>query len=265
MINQDIEEIKTPEFVSLQFRLAGLGSRGAAMILDLILTGIVNLILVLLLILLDQSSISFLEDSPWTAAIFILIVFAVNWGYFFAGEYFFAGKTIGKKIVGIRVISDNGHSITLLSSFIRNLLRIVDMLPFAYFIGMLMVFFHPRHKRLGDLAAGTIVVHERKTKVKKKTTTIEKEIERLGVSKDDLHLEEWALRSLQMKDWNLIKTYSSRLLQLPEAERGQLTRQVAVILLPKIGIDIAAKNDRELEQALLMLYLKLKDEFEYEL
>src|SRR4051812_2709416 len=124
-------DIKTPEFVSLQFQIAGLGSRSAAFIIDqLILMAFNILSVVLLFFTLDGMSkmeFLFIEDSL-PIAITIIALFIINWGYFFAFEFFSGGRTFGKKLMGIRVIQENGHSITLLSSFIRNLIRIIDSL-----------------------------------------------------------------------------------------------------------------------------------------
>jgi len=266
-MNEDHLDIKTPEYVSIQFQLAGLGSRAAAFIIDQLLLAVVNiLIFVLLFYVMDGiSSMQFLTESFIPIAITIIILFIVNWGYFFAFEFFSGGRTIGKKIIGIRVIQENGHSITLLSSFIRNLIRIIDSLPTAYFLGIIMIFFHPKHKRLGDLVAGTIVVHERKAKRKKKLTPIEKEIETRGLTKDDIVIDEWTLKSLGMKEWKLISTYVSRYPQVPIEEREQLTKQVAEILLPKMGLEVEGKRETDLENALLVLYLILKDEWQFEL
>lgn len=201
-----------------------------------------------------MSSVSF--------AVAIIIIFVLNWGYFFALEYFYGGKTIGKKILGVRAIQENGHSLTLLSSFIRNLLRIIDMLPASYLLGMIMIFFHPAHKRLGDVVAGTIVVHERK---REKSPAIEKEIDRRNLDSSDLEIDDWAMRSFGKKEWNLLYTYSQRFLQLPDAEREQLTNQLAAILLPKAGLSTENKRTEELENQLLVLYLILREDWEYQL
>lgn len=261
--------IKTPEFVSIQFQLAGLGSRAAAYLLDQFILAVVNIlvIIVLLILLSGGTSFSALDDeiSSIIFGIAIIGLFIFNSGYYIFMEFYFGGKTIGKKILGIRVIQDNGHSLTLLSSFIRNFMRIVDSLPASYLTGLLMIFFHPKHKRVGDLVAGTIVVHERKVKRLGKLTPIEKEIQKRGLSKHDISIEEFSLRALNAQDWNLVRTYSSRLLQLPLEERHDLTKQVAEILFPKLGWDTTGKNTRELEDSLLILYLILKDEWEYEL
>ncbi|MBZ5751565.1 RDD family protein [Metabacillus rhizolycopersici] len=268
-MNQEQVDIKTPEFVSLQFQSAGLGSRTAAFIIDQLILMTVNVIIIigLGLVLYGFDDLFYLADEfmSYPIAITLIVLFLLNWGYFFVLEYFSGGKTIGKRVVGIRVIQENGHSLTILSSFIRNLVRIIDSLPANYLVGMLMIFFHPKNKRIGDLVAGTIVVHERKTKKKSRLSAIEKEIERRGLSKDDVEIEEWAFRSLGAKEWNLVKTYSHRLLQLPKDERVQLTNKMAEILLPKIGIEIEGKEASELENALLTLYLFLKEEWEFEL
>jgi uncharacterized RDD family membrane protein YckC len=265
-MNQDQMEIKTPEYVSLQFQVAGLGSRAAAFIIDQILLNIVNLLalIVVWLIMKGTSPLPFFWDTL-PIAITIIVLFIINWGYFFAFEFFSGGRTIGKKLIGIRVIQENGHSITLLSSFIRNLMRVIDTLPTAYFLGIIMVFFHSKHKRLGDLVAGTIVVHERKAKRKKRLTPIEKEIASRGISKDDLIIDKWAFKAFTAKDWKLMNTYAGRFTQLPLVEKNQLTIQIAEILLPKIGQDVLGKNEQELEDTLLVLYLNLRDEWEFEL
>src|SRR3954466_15565753 len=125
-MNEDHVDLKTPEFVSIQFQIAGLGSRSAAFIIDQLLLMLVNIlaVIVLLLVLNGMSSLPFfmMLDNTLPIAITIIALFVVNWGYFFSFEYFSGGRTLGKKLMGIRVIQENGHSITLLSSFIRNLL-----------------------------------------------------------------------------------------------------------------------------------------------
>lgn len=267
-MEKDQVGIKTPEFVSIQFQLAGLGSRAAAYLLDQLILTLANVIVVIILLVLLTGSASFsaLSDEL-TSIIFgvaIVLLFIINWGYFVFMEFYFGGKTIGKRALGIRVIQENGHSLTLLSSFIRNFLRIVDSLPASYLTGLLMIFFHPQHKRVGDLVAGTIVVHERKAKRLGKLTPIEKEIQKRGLSKHDITIDEFSLRSLNAQDWNLIRTYSTRLLQLPLEERYDLTKRVADILFPKVGWDISGKSTHEVEDALLVLYLNLKDEWEFE-
>ena len=183
-MNQEQVDIKTPEFVSLQFQLAGLGSRTAAFIIDQLILMIVNVIIIICLgfVLYGFDDLFYLADEfmSYPIAITLIVLFLLNWGYFFVLEYFSGGKTIGKRVVGIRVIQENGHSFTILSSFIRNLVRIIDSLPANYLVGMLMIFFHPKNKRIGDLMAGTIVVHERKAKKKIGYLLLKRKLNREG-------------------------------------------------------------------------------------
>lgn len=267
-MNQEQVDIKTPEFVSLQFQSAGLGSRSAAFIIDQIILTIVNILIIigLLLFLYGFNDLFYWDDlMSFPIAITIIGIFVINWGYFFALEYFSGGKTIGKRLIGIRVIQDNGHSLTLLSSFIRNLLRIIDSLPASYLLGIVMVFFHSKNKRIGDLVAGTIVVHERRTKNTRKLSPLDKEINSRGLTKENSIIEGLVLRSLGKKEWELLKTYSNRILQLKVEEREQLTKKVAEILFPKIGLNVQGKTNEELENNLFILYLLLRDEWEFEL
>ncbi len=267
-MNTEQVDIKTPEYVSLQFQAAGLGSRAAAFIIDSLILIAINILIVIALIIgLNASFFDYFQsDIPsYLFAGIIILMFVLNWSYYFLLEYFTGGRTLGKKALGIRVIQENGHSITLLSSLIRNFLRIIDMLPVNYLVGMLMIFFHSKHKRLGDLVAGTIVVHERRGKKKKKNSKLDKLIAKKGISAEVGLVDEWALRSLGAKEWKLLKTYAERFNTLNTDDRIVLTRKMADILFPKIGLDPTSKHYDELEDMLLMLYLQMKEEWEYEL
>ncbi|KMJ59476.1 RDD domain containing protein [Bacillus sp. LL01] len=267
-MNTEQVDIKTPEYVSLQFHAAGLGSRAAAFIIDSLILIAINILIVIALIFGLNASLFdyFQSDIPsYLFAGVIILMFILNWSYFFLLEYFTGGRTLGKKVLGIRVIQENGHSITLLSSLIRNFLRIIDMLPVNYLVGMLMIFFHSKHKRLGDLVAGTIVVHERRGKKKKKATKLDKLIAEKGLSTEVRLVDEWALKPLGAKEWKLLKTYAERFESLSTDDRIVLTRKIADILFPKIGLDPTSKHYDELEDMLLVLYLQMKEEWEYEL
>ena len=91
----------------------------------------------------------------------MLLVFALSWGYFIFFELVWNGQTPGKRVVGIRVLTSRGEPVTLVHSLVRNLVRLVDALPSAYMIGSIAILVTRRSQRLGDLAAGTIVVRER--------------------------------------------------------------------------------------------------------
>ena len=151
-------EVETPEHVVLDLEIAGVGSRALAAILDmLILIGGMFGVFVTFSILVGFG----LSLGPWGSAILLLGGFAVWTGYFLFFEGWRRGQTPGKRLVGIRVLMDTGHAVTPAAAAVRNLLRVADFLPPPYFLGAVLVAFHPRGKRLGDLVAGTIVARDR--------------------------------------------------------------------------------------------------------
>jgi hypothetical protein len=95
----------------------------------------------------------------------LLALFVVEWGYYVACERFMNGASIGKRVLHLRVVRSDGLPIGFPESLLRNLLRAADFLPFGYALGVLVAFVDPRFRRLGDLAASTMVVVERRQPV----------------------------------------------------------------------------------------------------
>lgn len=158
-------EIETPEQVVISYTVAGVGSRAAAAIIDaLILTGISLGALVLLSQarrIAGAGSIVALGGA-WLFALYILLQFALIWGYYVLFEALRDGQTPGKRYLGLRVVQDGGYSISFSASAVRNLLRIVDGQPgFSYGVGIVVAALSSQGKRLGDMVAGTFVVQER--------------------------------------------------------------------------------------------------------
>lgn len=152
--------ITTPEHVELVFELAGLGSRFIALLVDTLIQtlGIIVLGLIYLAVVKFFSLAGIQSLSPWILAILILAIFLLISGYFLYFEVKSNGQTPGKRMVGIRVIRDSGHPVDFRSALLRNMMRIVDMLPSTYAVGFIAVFFSPQHRRLGDTVAGTLVI-----------------------------------------------------------------------------------------------------------
>ncbi|HET7465686.1 MAG TPA: RDD family protein [Candidatus Dormibacteraeota bacterium] len=148
--------VSTPERVSFGYQVAGLGTRGIAQVLDL-------LIVLGLLVALLFGSIAigaFTNNAVIFDLIWILGSFVVVFGYFWASEAFWSGQTIGKKAFRLRAVGDRGEPLTFLQAGIRNVVRIVDFLPYGYGVGLITMFINGKGKRLGDLAAGTLVVKD---------------------------------------------------------------------------------------------------------
>ena len=147
--------IRTPENVAFHFELAGVGSRALAYVIDVLVMAIA---LALLGAVLSIVGIAF---SGLAAALYFVAAFAVQWGYG-AGFELAYGRTPGKRAAGIRVVQQNGLPITPAQAAIRNLVRVVDMLPLFFLAGVTSALCDERGRRLGDLAAGTVVVRMRR-------------------------------------------------------------------------------------------------------
>ncbi|MHB8637712.1 MAG: RDD family protein [Fimbriimonadaceae bacterium] len=148
----------SPEKTVLSYRLASLGSRIGAHIIDLLLAGIVAFILAMLLMFLAQSG----DFGQQLAGVATPIVVASFFLYFILLEGLWNGQTLGKKALGIRVRMADGTPITFQGALGRNLLRVADLLPSMYFVGLAAIFTTPRAQRFGDLVSGTIVTHEKR-------------------------------------------------------------------------------------------------------
>ncbi len=142
-------KVETPEGIDLILRPAGLVPRALAFAIDLAIRGLVLLLMFIVLGLLGQFGMGLAT----------LLLFLVTWWYMVLFEVLNQGRSPGKQWLGLRVIHDDGTPIGWAASLTRNLLRFVDLLPFGYTLGILSCLNHPAFKRLGDIAAGTLVVY----------------------------------------------------------------------------------------------------------
>jgi uncharacterized RDD family membrane protein YckC len=148
--------VATPERVSFGYQVAGLGTRAIAQLLDLlIVSGI------LIAIGLAAFAAGALLGSPTLSDLITLVGgFIVVFGYFWVSEAMWSGQTIGKKVFRLRAVGDRGEPLTFMQAGVRNIVRIVDFLPYGYGVGLIVLFANGKGKRLGDLAAGTVVVKD---------------------------------------------------------------------------------------------------------
>jgi uncharacterized RDD family membrane protein YckC len=149
--------ISTPERVAFQYEIAGIGSRFLAQIIDSL---IITVILIAITILAAALGGVF-GSGELAILVEVILGFILLAGYFLVSEAAWNGQTLGKRSARLRVVGDHGEPLTIAQAAIRNLVRIVDFLPFFYGIGMLTLFINGRGKRLGDFAAGTLVVRDR--------------------------------------------------------------------------------------------------------
>lgn len=148
--------VETPERVRFRHRIAGPGRRGMAWLLDAVVSAALLLAAGALLSLLQP--VAPLYNAG--LGLFLLAFFFVQWGYGVLFEWVLSGRTPGKLALGLRVVRDDGGPATLPDFALRNLLRTADWLPFGFAVGASCMLVDHRLRRIGDLAAGTIVVVE---------------------------------------------------------------------------------------------------------
>ena len=148
--------VATPERVSFDFQIAGLGTRAIAQIIDLLIVSLVEVA-----VLFFGFGAGTLSNSSTVAGLVIIVLSFINvFGYFWVSEALWSGQTVGKKVFRLRAVGDRGEPLTFMQAGVRNIVRIVDFLPYGYGIGMIVLFANGKGKRLGDLAAGTLVVKD---------------------------------------------------------------------------------------------------------
>jgi len=142
-------EVITPEGVPLHLPAAGPVPRALAWAIDFVIR--VGALLLL--------SIPLMFLGEFGQGLYLGLMFLLMWAYTIVQEACW-GRTLGKRVLGLRVVAQDGAPIGWMAAITRNLLRTVDMLPFAYALGLLSSLFDRNGRRLGDLVAGTVVVHD---------------------------------------------------------------------------------------------------------
>jgi len=225
----DQHTIETPEQMSLDLPMAGIGSRFLAIAVDTLIqfgVGLVALIVVGLLGVTGALS-GIQQSSVWLVAGLVFLVFLLMYGYFAIFEIIWNGQTPGKRIAGIRVVKDSGRPLTAAETIGRNLLRIVDQLPGFYAIGVLVALLNAKNKRIGDFIAGSIVVREASlSELKPVWQTPDAAAARsaapLGGAK------------LSIEDLGLIDTFLNRRQSLTPDVRSRMAHQILDRLKPKL-------------------------------
>jgi uncharacterized RDD family membrane protein YckC len=156
---------ETPEGILLELRPAGVSARFYAFLIDWLIR--------LAIIYAALIAVSFLQMSGLGYALLLILAFALEWFYPVLFELSRSGSTPGKKIFGLRVVMDNGLPITPGASLTRNLLRVADFLPFLFGFALISMLLRRDCKRLGDIAAATLVVHDTRAAAKIELSQVE--------------------------------------------------------------------------------------------
>lgn len=147
-----IHQVETPEGIDLQTELAGPAPRVIAYGIDFSIRAIIAIIVAIISVAFGKAG----------TGILLIVMFMIEWFYPVLFEVLKNGQTPGKKAMGLRVVNDNLTPVGWGPSVTRNLLRTADFFPLLYLGGLVTCVLSPRFQRLGDMAAGTLVVHHRK-------------------------------------------------------------------------------------------------------
>jgi uncharacterized RDD family membrane protein YckC len=215
---EDRRTISTPEGVQLALPLAGIGSRFMAGLLDYLLAAIAYLIVVL--------ATRWLAGDTAATIVFITAVLAINVGYFTLFEVFGGGRTLGKRATGLRVVTDGGGQVGLRASLIRNIIRLGET-TLAYLPALVSVLATRNNQRLGDLAAGTLVVRETKLE------PVVAPAQALPVSPE--RYAAWDVTGIGEEEAGAVRAFLERRSQLRPGARRALAEQLAGRLRPLVA------------------------------
>jgi uncharacterized RDD family membrane protein YckC len=241
--------VHSPEQVALHLPVAGPASRILAYAIDYLVIFLlqVGFFVLLFLTLLSMTGLLealqgpleeairegeafdpdsfFLNTAFWLAfLLFLLVQLAAEWSYFVVLDMLSGGRSLGKRVAGLRVVRDGGLPITFRASAVRNLLRIVDYLPTGYLTGLTSMVVSPKHKRLGDLAAGTLVV--RLDRPAPAPPLLEDDDE----SGADFRFDRDQIARIGRKERTLIRQTLRRIESLPEEQREPAIERTVEVL-----------------------------------
>jgi uncharacterized RDD family membrane protein YckC len=219
--------IATPEGVELELVLAGLASRFMAEIVD-----------VALIVLLVLGLVAVAAIAGGTAG---LVIFSVALGglllisvcFHVAFEVLAAGRTPGKRVNGLRVVVEGGAPVGLRASAVRNLLRLLEGPPLFYVPAIVSILATRRNQRLGDLAAGTLVIREPRAPRRRRRRRRRKD--EPAPLPPGLRHQEWDVSAITQEELAAVRSFLARRESFAPAARRGLARDLAARLGAKVA------------------------------
>jgi uncharacterized RDD family membrane protein YckC len=244
-------DVATGESVAFSYELAGLGSRFFAVFIDMAIQIAVVIAVFLILIWIGSTAspgaLATAKADPLSKfagavleALASVAAFLLFFGYFIFFEWRFAGQTPGKRLLGIRVVRDGGFPLDFTSAVVRNVVRILELLVGFYAISAVSTLLSPANRRLGDMAAGTIVVRDNR-------------FERAGAPAaryEPRERDDAVVDHLSEAERELVRRYAGRRETLGAEARTAVAAQIARAVRPKLGASFEHLSDDELLQHL---------------
>lgn len=243
MSYEDRISIATPEGLDLELTLAGLGSRSVARLVDqAIQTAVVLALGVLAALAGVAEGVGGGSGAAVALSVVVIAVFLVQFGYDVLFEVLASGRTPGKRWSGLRVVRADGAPVGFVTSAVRNLVRLVDILPGMYAVGMVAVLASSRNQRLGDMAAATVVVRERRGP-RRTATTAPATVRGRGAAGLAAG-GAWDVSAVSADEAATVRRFLDRRAGLTPQARSRLANELAARLSPKVvgpGPDLGAE------------------------
>ena len=220
-------EIETPDHVVLRYQLAGAGNRGFAAIVDFLIAVVLMFAIGFAFQALTTLNPTLDDWSGWV----VLLELLIAWLYFVLLEWLWNGQTIGKRLFGLRVISEDGEPARFVAVIVRNLVRVVDFLPALYGLGLVTLIVSSRSQRLGDYAGGTFVVRAPNPRRNWSALRTVSARPRWNLAESKASTEP-TLRVLPGEAQRLVREFVLREQKLTPAARTALATQIATRLRP---------------------------------
>ncbi len=235
-LDRDLE-VRTPEHVGISYRIAGIGNRVLAAFIDVTLFAIIQGGLSLLLsVAMSGARLPELARSVVNGVALVVLVLIIPFGYWIGLEAVWNGQTIGKRLVGIRVITDDGSPARFFAIFARGLLRLLDVLLLP--IDLAVMVLSRKGQRLGDLVAGTIVVK----------AGFERDFAALRTRAEPANATV-SVRALSGEEQRLVREFVLREKGLVSGSRASVAGAIAARIRAKVPESVEHPDDVELLHA----------------
>jgi uncharacterized RDD family membrane protein YckC len=244
-------QIDTPENVIFGYEVAGLGSRFLAALIDHVVIVMGQIVVYMLFfVIVLMSDLDAVADQPnvigWIIGILLFVSFLLLWGYYIVFEMLWNGQSPGKRLLKLRVIRVDGTPISLVESLIRNLVRLSDFLPTTYGLGFIAMFINSQSRRLGDLAAGTLVVFDQSEVTLESLRSRPSGQPASAVPSVEAPPIDLPIERLTERDISLVEEYLRRRKEL--ANRAQMGQQIAETLHKRMALPYQPMGVIKLEE-----------------
>lgn len=217
--------VRTAEHVGISYELAGIGNRVLAAFLDVLLIGIIviGLSFIVIRTVLPLLDLPESVSIPIVAVLVIVLYLLTPFAYWVVLETFWNGQTLGKRIVGIRALRDDGSPVGFFAVATRALLRVLDLVPILLPVDIVLMVASRRGQRLGDLVAGTVVVKAR----------VERDFAKLR-TRATASVADLTVRGISGEGQRLVREFALREQSLQPEARHEVARAIARSVRPSV-------------------------------